>query len=120
MMRLQGKRSVSDHMHEAVNYINHMKNKVQDLSAKRDGLKGLPSSSGQTDLTPESGSSESYLANSIVVRPWLSGIEIVINSRLPLSRVMQVLRDEGLSIVSCSSSKVNGRLIHTLQSEVYI
>lgn len=119
MSFLQGKRSVSDHMHEAVNYINYMTNKIEALTIKRDELKSSFDSSAQT-TDPGSGSynPENHSPNSVVVRPCLDGIEIVISSPFALSRMLEILLKEGLDIVGCASTKVNGRLIHTIQSEV--
>lgn len=119
MSFLQGKRSVSDHMHEAVNHINYMTNKIEALTIKRDELKSSFDSSAQT-TDPGSGSynPENHSTNSVVVRPCLDGIEIVISSPFALSRMLEILLKEGLDIVGCASTKVNGRLIHTIQSEV--
>ncbi|XP_062075443.1 uncharacterized protein LOC133779506 [Humulus lupulus] len=65
--------------------------------------------------------SENYLSNTnIIVRPCLGGILeiIVISIHLSLSRVLEVLLQQGLSVEGCYSAKVNGRLIHTIKSEV--
>lgn len=105
-------------MHETVNYINHMKAKIESLTVKRDELKSRSGYLSAQATDRESGGSQSSFFNSIVVRPFLGGIEIVISICLPLSRVLEVLLEEGLNIVGCSSTKVNGRLIHTIQSEV--
>lgn len=56
------------------------------------------------------------------VRHSSAGVEVVINARqgLPLSRVLEVLMEEGLIIVGFISTKVNERLLHSIEAEVYI
>ncbi|PON88056.1 Achaete-scute transcription factor-related [Trema orientale] len=115
---IKGKRSVCDHMHEAVNYINHMKTKIEALIVMRDELKSRSDYSSAQATDHESGSSDTDYLNSVIVRPCWGGIEIVISVRFPLSRVLEVLNKEGLNIAGCSSTKVNGTLIHTIQCEV--
>ncbi|XP_015877984.3 transcription factor bHLH118 [Ziziphus jujuba] len=121
---IKGKRSVSDHINEAVNHINNMKNKIEQLTVKKDKLE---SSSNISTSSPksESSSEKQCLANSIVIRPFWGGIEIVISSGglrgkdLPLSCVLEVLvLEEGLNVVRCASTRANGTLIHTVQAEV--
>ncbi|KAK9276051.1 hypothetical protein L1049_005582 [Liquidambar formosana] len=117
---LKGKRSISDHMHESVNYIRHLQKKIEELSDKRDGLKRLDNSSS-FNVAPEC--SQSCPWDSVTVKPCLVGVEVVMSTALrqeglPLSRVLEVLTGEGLNIVSCISTKVNERLLHTIESEV--
>lgn len=107
-------------MNEAVNYINHLQTKIKELGAKRDELK----LSNLIALEPESGTSSAACAPTcVMVRPCLDGIEVTVNSSfmeqgLPLSRVLQILLEQGLAVVSCISTKVNERLIYTIQSQV--
>lgn len=127
-MLLQGKRSASDHINEAVNHINQMKDKIQQLTLERDRLESTsnPKSASSTRQipSPKSGSnSDNSFRNSVVIRPCFSGMEIVISGGLreedlPLSRVLEVLVVEGLNIVKCASTKVRGRFVHTIQAEV--
>lgn len=120
-MAFQGKRSMSDHMNEAVNYISQLQNKIKELGAKRDELKKTNSIA----LDPaESGTSSTVCPTTFVmVRPCLGGVEIMVNSSfaeegLPLSSVLQALLEEGLVVDRCVCTKVNERLIYTVQSQV--
>ncbi|XP_027337425.1 transcription factor bHLH36-like [Abrus precatorius] len=118
---LKGTRSISDHMHQAMNYIKHLQKKIEELSNKRDGHKKLCNpSSYHMEKTVEN--SEAAKQDVVTVRQCWIGVEVVINTEheegLPLSRVLQALVREGLRIVNCNSTKVKGRLIHTIESEV--
>jgi hypothetical protein len=107
-------------MNESVNYIKYLQKKIKELSAKRDGLKKSPNLS----FDSPSGSSNKYSPISpVTLQPYPGGIEVVFDSDFrgqdsPLSRVLQVLLEEGISVVNCVSTKVNERLFHTVQTEV--
>ncbi|XVF51598.1 hypothetical protein PTKIN_Ptkin04bG0197100 [Pterospermum kingtungense] len=97
---LKGKRSVSDHMKEAVNYIVHLQKKILELSDKRDELKKLSDSHASRSVD-----------STVLVRPCLAGVEVVITTGLRqglmLSSVLEVMVAEGLSVVTCLSSKLS-------------
>ncbi|CAN6879735.1 unnamed protein product [Brassica oleracea var. botrytis] len=112
---IQGKRSTSDQLNEAVNYINYLQRNIKDMSSKRDELMLL---SGQS-FESRNKQSRNDNSNHVVIRPCLVGVEIVFSVlQTPLSSVLHVLSEHGLYVLSCFSSNVNGRLIHTLQAEV--
>ncbi|KAF2315719.1 hypothetical protein P3X46_023723 [Hevea brasiliensis] len=117
---IKGKRSISDHMNEAVNYIKHLQKRIKKLDAKRDELK---QQSYLREIPLQSGSSSNYSPSTgVIIRPRLGGIEIVFSSGfreqgLTLSRVLQLLESE-LSVVNCVSTKVNERVFHAVQAEV--
>lgn len=122
----QGKRSVSDHIMEAVNYIKLQEKKMEKLRGARDELKKLSKSTACTEHESESGSpSRSTVrtpASRVAVQPFSSGVEIIISSSsrergLPLSRVLDVLLQQGLSIVHCVSTTLNDQLHHTIHSD---
>ena len=118
-MGFQGKRAISDHTDGAVSYIKDLQKRIDELSTKRDELKKLSDSSG-FDLGMSSNDS---FPSSAVVRQSLDGVEVVISigvraQALTLSRVLELLLEEGLEVVSCISTRIDGGLIHTIQSEV--
>ncbi|XP_059298800.1 transcription factor bHLH118-like [Lycium ferocissimum] len=115
---VKGKRSVSDHMHEAVNYIKQLQENMNELERKRDKLKIV---TGRV----EDGSSDSSIVSQdcVTVSPCHGGVEILISGsctkeNIPLSRVIQELLKEGLDVVSCVSANVNQKSLHRIQSEV--
>ncbi|XP_022738266.1 transcription factor bHLH120-like [Durio zibethinus] len=116
---IKGKRAISDHMNAAVSYIKDLRKRIDELSAKRDELKKISGSSG----FDQGMSSNCSFPGSAVVRQSLDGVEVVISAglgaqALTLSRVLELLLEEGLVVVNCVSTRIDGGLIHTIQSEV--
>ncbi|OMO81020.1 hypothetical protein COLO4_23806 [Corchorus olitorius] len=124
----EGRRSISDHMHEAVNYIKHMQNRITELSDRRDELKRKSTNLHKpSSLTPENSLTECpeedrLDSDHVEVRACFVGVEVVINTGLGrgllLSKVLDVLVAVGLNVVSCTSTNVNERVLHTIISEV--
>lgn len=107
---------MSDHMHQAVNYIKHMEENIKGLSVKKDQLK-------KSKHTSESLTNQ--LPNTVSINFCNGGVEISINSCMiddgfSLSGVLNTLLEQGLNITSCISTTVNDRLLHSIQSEVHI
>ncbi|XP_022156850.1 transcription factor bHLH126-like [Momordica charantia] len=115
---LRGKRSICDHMHETVKYIQHMQTKIQELSQKRDELKkhAKQNSDHETTETPST-----TRKDTIVVRKKHGGVQVVLDTattrRRPVSSILEALIAEGLQIASCISTKINDRFLHTIESE---
>ncbi|XP_058751657.1 transcription factor bHLH118-like [Vicia villosa] len=107
---IKGKRSISDQMNEGVNYINHLKKDIKQLSEKRDELKKYYN---LQSLKSHASCSFSINKNNTTV-----GIEISTEEGVPLSKLLEQLLKEGLDVVSCFSIQVNGRLLHSAQCEV--
>lgn len=110
---------MSDHMNGAVEYINDLKNRIRNLSEKRDGLKRVLNSNNWSE---SSGSRSEIGCSCVMVKSCLVGLEIVISCHgesVVLSRALDVLVHEGLDVVSCLSSKVNqNQLLITIQTKV--
>ncbi|CAN6588065.1 unnamed protein product [Malus baccata var. baccata] len=123
---IKGKRSITEHMNEAVNYINHVKAKIEELNAKKEKInKKLYECDSQDFGLRNESSGHNFLKYSIMVRPTcLGGVEVLVSSScgeeegLLLSGVLKVLLAEGLSVVECASTRVNESLFHTIQCEV--
>ncbi|XP_050266464.1 transcription factor bHLH36-like [Quercus robur] len=117
---IKGKRSASDLINEAANYIKHMTEKIQGLQVERDQLKNL---SNSTAFIPGIEISNNCSLNYATVRVSEAGVEILMSSWLReegflLSKVLELLLEEGLSVIRCASNKTNQRLFLTIQSEV--
>ncbi|KAL0824813.1 hypothetical protein Bca101_048490 [Brassica carinata] len=115
---IQGKRSTSDQVNEAINYITYLEKKIKELSLRRDELMLLSRGTRLDDSKDEM-----ETMNHVVVRQCLVGVEIVLSSRScrgqpRLSSVLQVLSENGLCLLNSTSSIVDDRLIYTLQAGV--
>ncbi|XP_022861538.1 transcription factor bHLH118-like [Olea europaea var. sylvestris] len=110
-----GKRSASDHIHEATNYINYLQNNIQELEIKRDTLKKL-----LKEQNFKTGSCSKTLPIIVTVKSCRVGIEVSITGdfTIPLSSVLQILVEEGLNVISSICTKVEGRSHYAIQSEV--
>ncbi|XP_061995583.1 transcription factor bHLH36-like [Rosa rugosa] len=128
---IKGKRSISEHINEAVNYIKQLKEKIQELNAKREELRRVYKhySSSAHDFSPEINENLGTKSTSnIMVGPtcW-GGVEIVVSTNgtncselegFSLSGVLKALLAEGLTVVECASTTANQRLFHSIQCEV--
>ncbi|KAK2976167.1 hypothetical protein RJ640_002685 [Escallonia rubra] len=116
---IKGKRSILDHVTVAVDYITCKQKNLKELSLKRDELKRL-TLVGSGNI----GSSSQCTRSCITVLPFLGGVSIVLNyggldeGDLQLSKVVELLLEEGLNIISYLSTKVGDNLLHTIYSEV--
>lgn len=122
-MGLQGKRAISDHINEAAKYIKDLQNNVQELSVTRDKLKHLLNSTSLDDQGNEISSLDNLMNNTVTVLSRVSGVEIVVSSEsgegnFLLSRVLEAVIEEGFEVVSCISTKRDGRLYNTMQCQV--
>ncbi|KAM7504679.1 hypothetical protein LguiB_003583 [Lonicera macranthoides] len=128
---IKGKRSISDHVHQSVSYINHLQGRIKELYLKREKLKESVVEPGLIGKTFNENSNDGSDANkaSVTVGSCWCGVEIFISSSsssnlmeeerlFPLSKMVRAMDEQNLSVVSCSSAKVNQRLLYTIQCEV--
>ncbi|XP_027189241.1 transcription factor bHLH118-like isoform X2 [Cicer arietinum] len=112
---IKGKRSLSDQMNEAVNYINHLKKNIKELGDKRDEMKKISNIPNFK---------RSYASCNFTIHKNNGSVGIEITSSgfreegVPLYKLMEQFLKEGFEVVSCFSIQVNGRLLHSLQCEI--
>ncbi|XVF50724.1 hypothetical protein PTKIN_Ptkin04bG0125600 [Pterospermum kingtungense] len=111
---------MSDHMNGAESYIKDLQKRIYELGAQRDELKKLSVGSSGFD---QGSSCNDFFPSSAVVRQSFDGVEVVISTglgsqALTLSRVLQLLLEEGHDVVSSISTRNDKGLIHTIQSKV--
>ncbi|XP_074318979.1 transcription factor bHLH36-like [Silene latifolia] len=118
----KGRKSITDQLEEATNYIKDLEKNVKELGDKRDQLKQSiqSSSSGRYELGGSSGSSPPY---TVAIRQFVGGLEIEISVKYDeneflLSTAIQVALEEGLDVVSSTSAKFHERFIHSIQCEI--
>ncbi|XP_006350425.1 transcription factor bHLH118-like [Solanum tuberosum] len=105
---IKGKRSLPDDMQEAVNYIKNLENNIKELEIKRKKLEDLALCSSKEDK---------HFGDYVTINLCDCGVEILINEKVPLSRVLEELVKRQLNVVNCVSTKVNERLLHRIQLE---
>ncbi|XP_016511682.1 transcription factor bHLH118-like [Nicotiana tabacum] len=118
---IKGKRSASDHMQIAVNYIRHLRKNIEELDNRRKQIKN-----SLDNLGAENGSSSTCYVhnNSVAVNTCQDGMEILINvnshkeEMFSLSKVLRWLLQQGLNVVSCVNSKQDEWTLIRIQCQV--
>lgn len=104
-------------------YIKHQSKKIDGLKDKRDKLKELLSNPSSSKVI-EDQCTHDYEQSSVTVKTCREGMEITVGTTLrgdvPLSRILNILISEGMSIKSCISTRIHERLLHVIQSEVLV
>lgn len=105
-----------------MNYIKNLEKKIQDLSLKRDNLKNHTDSEALNHGNPTS--SNRLTNSSVTISPYGGGLDIVINcvlreEGLILSRVLEVVLEEGLDVTRCVSTQTDDGFFHNIRSEVW-
>jgi len=124
---LRGKRTVSEQVLEAVNYVGHLQRKIEDLSAQREKMKVNSDQNAKVsfekfwDNTPPFGGSDrEYPA--VKINSVGSGVQICMNSlehEIVYSDILLALEEGGLEVVSAASSVINNRVYHTIHAKVF-
>ena len=111
-----------------MNFIKDTETRIKELSARRDELSRETCQTYKSSPDPARTGSElgkSYPA-SVMVQPCVSGFEVAVSSNssgpdaLPLSRVLEALQELGLEVINSLTTRVNERLMHTIQVEVWL
>ncbi|XP_028773163.1 transcription factor bHLH36-like [Neltuma alba] len=119
---IKGKRSVSDHLNEAAKYIKHLQKRIEELSGERDKLRMMCNLNVDDPkiTTLSKATAQDPPTNVISVTRSLAGVEVFLSTAqmLPLSKLLDLLLKEGLSVVHCAHTKVEERQIYTIHAEV--
>ncbi|CAJ1977129.1 unnamed protein product, partial [Sphenostylis stenocarpa] len=112
---IKGKRSASDQIGVAVNYIQSLKQNISALQVKRDSLNQMIQTETKQDHSGE-------VVKSVNINLIPGGVEISICSGFEegssLSELMEILLQEGCDVVTSVSNHANGRVFHTINSQV--
>ncbi|KAL6003772.1 hypothetical protein ACLOJK_004318 [Asimina triloba] len=118
---LKGKRSLSDHIDQAANYIKHQQEKIRQLTEKRDALLRRFTPSSPSNSASSSAVSRILALPEVTVQSCCAGVEVVVSSRpddeVSLSRLVGALVGEGLDVVSLISTAINDKSVCAIQCE---
>lgn len=109
-----------------MNFIKDTETRIKELSARRDELSIEAGQNYKSNPDPAKTVAGKSDPASLMVQPCVSGFEVVVSSNssgpqaLPLSRVLEALQENGLEVVSSLTTRVNERLMHTIQVEVWL
>ena len=88
------------------------------LTNKRDELKSLFKDDSDTRTVETLQFSKNDF---VVVKPRLEGFQVVVDTAtqhsFPLSMIIKSLLTQNLEIISCITTKINGRYLHTIEFE---
>ncbi|KAK4489487.1 hypothetical protein RD792_005296, partial [Penstemon davidsonii] len=126
---IKGKRAISDHMNEAMNYIKDMQKKIEEMKIRRDNLSNLQCRPKSIPPITIDDAKEGPSNNSVKVNLCrLNEVEILVTSSTAglISKVLlELLKIRGFNVINCISTRGNDRRsyihkIHIEPIEVYI
>lgn len=131
---LRGKRAVSDQVHEAVNYVRHLQQKVEDLSTEREKMKAISDKNAKVSFedvklscnekvcikAPPTEGSDRELP--IVKTKFMGSVlQVCTNTfedQIVFSDLLMALEAGGLEVVCAASSTINNKVYHTIHTKV--
>eukprot|EP00253_Pinus_taeda_P007565 PITA_07565 len=131
---LRGKRSVTDQVEAAVNYISQLQQRIEDLSAQRDNMKAKANSRRNANVSLD-GLQLSYnqkICKSPLFRDHFPAVEIksfglgiqvstkTFEHHIVYSDLLQALEETGLEVFSAAVFAIsNNRVFHTIHAKVH-
>lgn len=111
-----------------MNFIKDTETRIKELSARRDELSRETGRRYRSNPDPAKTGSDLPKSDpaTVMVQPHVNGLEVVVSSNssgpeaLLLSRVLETLQEKGLEVISSLTTRVNERLMHTIQVEVWL
>ncbi|KAF8390397.1 hypothetical protein HHK36_024923 [Tetracentron sinense] len=115
--RKTDKLPIEDRIDQAAIYIKQLKERIEELKARKEVAMSINNNSSDT-MTMDS----RVLTPVLELRDLDSTIELILitgkNNNFMFSEVINVLEEEGASVVSASFDNIGDRVLHTIHSQV--
>lgn len=123
---LRGKRTVSEQVLEAVNYVSHLQRKIEDLSAQRERMKVNFDQNAKVSFQKYCNKTLQFVGSdgecpAVKINPAGSGVQILtyaLEHEIAYSDILLRLEQCGLEVVNAASSAINNKVYHTIHTKV--
>nr|UFA45746.1 bHLH52 [Pinus massoniana] len=123
---LRGKRTVSEQVLEAVNYVYHLQRKVEGLSSQRETMKVNSDQNAKVSLEKFCNETPQFVGSdgecpAVKINSAGSAVQILTNAlenEIAYSDILFALEHSEPEIVNAASSAINNKVYHTIHAKV--